>query len=312
MGGQISAPSPFPLAIPPPISTTTTQFMITAVSLDNSTTAHIYCANNLKVGDQALCAGLTVLTALNGQTFTVQAPTPTTLGLFNPTVNSVSAFNSANWPAIGPGMVAETGVITRLTSGPPQPALYFTDPWPYDSPSDVTPAQITRSVSSVAHPGRQIADVIIGEMVRFQRFTLTASQILNLATTPIQVLPEPQFMPNGRQGTPGVGLAYAVKNIDLKLVAGTVPFTAADLKMTQGVPANGVQLLPEISGGGIAGIMTQTVDSAMLDAVMVTPAIYQSDLIENQAIWMSAASAPTPANANSMLTVIIHYLVIQL
>jgi hypothetical protein len=208
-------------------------------------------------------------------------------------------------------MTDEVGVVTLLTPGPSQPPLFFTDPWDYSPPSDGSgPLIVTKSVQSVEHPGRAIADTIIGSMTRVQRFTLTPQQLLNLHQTLVQVLPEPHFVPSGRQGTPGHGLAYAIKAVHLKMVAGSTPYTTTDgLNLYYGPPENEIgELLADEDD--IVSILESTKDTVHLDVQLADIERQQSTLIENQPINVKADTAIT--GGNGYLTMIIEYTVLQL
>lgn len=307
MGGMIAPPSPYPTAIPNPINPNTPGFNISAFFVVSTTQVILYFSNNLRVGDTIVFGGLRTLTGLNGQQVTIVATNPggASLAAFQPTASGLGIINPGTIPGGLTGTVTEIGVVTRLTSAPRQSAPYYTDPAAYGPPADGSgPLIVTRTLTSVAHPGRQIPDQVIGSMTRISRVTLTSSQLLNLNTTPLQILPEPGFVPSGLQGTPGPGLAFSVKLAHFKFSAGTAPYTAGAVSLYLGPVANGIVL-----AAVPAGLLTATVDTDYLNAAISPVTAQAAGLIENQPVVVSAPTAAV--GGNGMLTVILEYTVVQ-
>lgn len=307
MGGPIATPSPFPPVIPSPINPNTPGFQISAFFIVSSTQVVLYFSNNLRVGDTVVFGGLRTLTGLNGQQVTIQATNPggVTLAAFQPIASGIGIINPGTVTGTVGTLISEIGVVTRLTSGPRQSPPFFTDPAQYGPPAEGSgPLIVTRSLSSVAHPGRAIADQIIGSMVRVSRVTLTSAQLLAANTTPLQILPEPGFTPSGLQGTPGPGLAFSVKLVHFKFSAGTTPYATGALNLYLGPVANGIVLAAVPTG-----LLTATVDTDYLNAVISPVTAQAAGLVENQPVIVSAPTAATAGNG--MLTVILEYTVVQ-
>jgi hypothetical protein len=311
MGGIISPPPPFPTVIPNPVNPNTAGFLISAVEIVSSSSPQIlilYAANNLRVGDQILVAGLRTFTTLNNQTYTVLGAQAN--GAYNPTSNSVTVQGTITIPAGLTGLIDEVGVITRLTPGPSAPTLFFTDPANYEPPTDGSgPLIITRSVMSVEHPGRQIPDTIIGSVVRIARSTLTSAQILALHVTPVQLIPEPVFVPSGIQGTPGPGLAYKVQSISFKYNAGTTPYNRStqELNIFLGPKANGIAYLSDPDD--VTALLESTTDKVWIGAMLNDLEAQDAGNVENQPVIVALDTACTAGDGT--LTIIIEYTVLQ-
>jgi hypothetical protein len=287
------------------------------VSATAPTKVAIYCANNIRVGDQILINGLSRVTGLNGQVLTVaaKAGTGATVTAYDPNPNRIIVSPAGTIPAGLTGLINETGVVTRLTPGPSQPSLFFTDPAQYNPPEDGGPFITTKSVMSVEHPGRAIPDVITGSVTRVERMTLTTAQLLALNTHSVQILPEPEFMPSGLQGSPGRRLAYSIKWMHFRLNFGGTAFAGSGaVRVGMGPVANNIFMytlpaaflhntqdflvLNEVASGSTAG-------GGGDDSVGPDPA----GLIENQPVILSSQAAITAGNGT--LTVILEFTVVQ-
>jgi hypothetical protein len=315
MGGPAPVPPAFPTVVPNPTNPNTAGFPIFAVQVVSTTQLIIWADNNFRVGDQILIAGLSTFTGLNNHSVTIAATAGSSLTAYNSTPNTINIANPGAFPAGLSGMIPETGLITRLTPAPTQPALFFTDPQNYEPYTDGSgPLIITRSVESVEHPGRQIPDLIIGSVVRVQRVTITSAQLLALGSTPIEILPEPHFVPSGIQGTPGRGLAYSIKFVHIRSnMNGLTVYSGSvgSINLWYGPVANNEWILDdEACAAAVTTLLTEPTDY-----ITMTPGIAWIEpvpigIIANQPIMLAAPEA-TLAGGTGMLTWIIEYTVVQ-
>jgi hypothetical protein len=287
--------------------------LVSAVQILSPTKIILYFNNNLRVGDFFVMGGLSTIASLNTNTrWAVQAGAPAGLGraAFNPTANSlVFNVNSGDVPAGLVGILNETGVITRVTAGPQAPPLFFTDPSDYAPPNDGGPFVLTKTVMSVEHPGLQIPNVIIGSVLRVQRFSLSSAQILALNTVPVQVLPEPEFVSSGRQGRPGPRLVYNVKDITFRINPGSAPYVrgASKLNLTLGPPSNNINYLEDPDD--VTALLESTTPKTWIGAMLLDLEAQDSGKVENQPVYVQSDAAIT--GGNGTLTIVIEYTVLQ-
>jgi len=311
----MSVPPAFPTAIPLPINANTRSFLINSFRIEpgSPTFITLFVNNNVKVDDIVLYAGLNTLTNLNAQqTIVEREPDSVNLSTFNPTANSVQIATYGTLPSgLIPGQIyTETGIMTLLTRASVQKPLFFTDPAPYDPPTDGSgPLIVTQPVMSVQNPGRAIPDLIIGSMTRVKRVTVTSAQLLDLAHTPLQLLPEPHYVVSGPQGEPGPGLMYSIKNIMFKLNGdGADAYTGGidTIQITLGplynILADPTQLEDLL---GTAGGFGSIIPSATLN----TESVENASAVENRHLELSAGTAL--ADGDSSLTIVIEYTVLQ-
>lgn len=311
MGGPVPVPPAFPTVIPNPINPNTPGFQIAAVRIDAPDEVTVFVANNLRVGDRVLVAGLRTLTSLNNQQLTILASEPSggSMAAYAANANSFTIKNPGTIPAGLTGLINESGIVTRLGAGSRQKALFFTDPALYEPPNDNGPLIITKSVASVEHPGRMIPDVIIGSVLRVERATLTSTQILQLHQTPVQLLPEPEFVPSGLQGTPGPRLAYSVKSASFRYQAGTHPYTrgSSKLNLYLGPKDNDIEFLTDPDD--VTALLEADEDKVWIGAKLNDLEAQVAGLLENKPVVIASDSAIT--GGNGTLTIILEFTVIQ-
>jgi hypothetical protein len=268
------------------------------------------------VGDEVIIRGCSTIPALNTPTaMTILGvdyfDVPNTGGIILPTPHSLTFVKLSGVPAglLGKDSLLETGIVTRLTAAQTQPPLFFTDPGQFDPEDGAGPFVITKSVQSVEHPGLMIPDVIIGSVMRVQRFTLTSAQILNLHTTPVQVLPEPIFVASGVQGRPGVRLAYNLHSVSFRVNPGTHEYSrgASKLNLFLGPEENEINYLSDPDD--ITAMLEETEPKVWLGAQLNDLEAQPAGIIENQPVIVASDSAIT--SGDGTLTVIIEYTVVQ-
>jgi hypothetical protein len=149
---------------------------------------------------------------------------------------------------------------------------------------------------------------INSQAVQTYTTTLTAAQVLALATTPVQLVPTGQEVATVAGSGFGKGLAILVKSVSLALnwLAGNTAYTlgGATLKLFQGPVANALPLTADMSS-----ILTQTAISDDVGIAILPLGVQTQALTENQPILLAMSANPTLGN--STLSVTIEYTVIQ-
>jgi hypothetical protein len=181
------------------------------------------------------------------------------------------------------------------------------------STSSLVPAQPLPGGLALGQPP-EIEGVVVGskgeiraQKSQYYNVTLTAAQILALATTPIQLIPDP----SAQEVTAGVGFgkgtAILVKSVSLSLnwLAGNTAYTSAGtLKLYYGPVANALPLTADQNA-----ILTQTAIADTIGVAILPLGVQLQAVIENLPILIAMSANPTLGN--STLNVVVEYEVIQ-